>query len=86
MSTISWPCKEYRKSLKLLILKGVENNYRPDLWFLASGAKREMNNNRGYYDFLVNQFPEEFPSPYAAQIDLVIITYAIIAVEKAYFK
>ena len=55
-----------------MILKGIEKNYRADLWFFASGAKREMDNNKGYYDFLVDEYPEEFPSPYLAQIELVI--------------
>jgi len=54
-------------------LKGIEKNYRADLWFFASGAKREMDNNKGYYEFLVNEYPEEFPSPYLAQIELVNI-------------
>ena len=66
-----WPSKENKKILKLLILKGVDENYRADLWFFSSGAKREMDNNKGYYEFLINEYPQEYPSHFISQIELV---------------
>jgi hypothetical protein len=30
------------------------------MWFITSGAKREMYNNPGYYEFLINDYPTDF--------------------------
>ena len=37
---------------------------------IASGAKRNLRDNPGYYWALLEEFPEGFPSPYKNQIDL----------------
>jgi len=34
-----------------------------------------MANNKGYYDFLINEYPEEFQSPFLGQIELVNIYF-----------
>ena len=58
--------------LKLLILKGVPpKDIRPNLWFIASGAKREMLNNSGYYEYILYNYPTEVDLPAERQIDLV---------------
>jgi hypothetical protein len=41
------------------------------LWLITSGAKLEMKNNSGYYDFLINNYPSEIELPNDRQIDLV---------------
>jgi hypothetical protein len=63
--------REEKKTLKLLILKGVQEEKRGDLWFISSGANQEMKNNPGYYDFLVNDYPQDVELPNDKQIDLV---------------
>lgn len=63
--------KEEKKILKLLILKGVPKEKRSQMWFISSGAKREMLNNIGCYKFLVNEYPQDVALPTDRQIDLV---------------
>lgn len=42
------------------------------MWLLASGAKREIVNNKNYYSSLIETFPQHIPSPYEEQINLDI--------------
>lgn len=39
---------------------------------IASGAKKEMLNNKEYYSNLLNQYPNSIPSPFKHQIELDI--------------
>ncbi len=55
----------------MLVLKGVPPDQRAYLWLLSSGAKREMFNNPGYYNYLVDGYPSETELPTDKQIDLV---------------
>lgn len=57
-----------RKTLTMLAVKGIPNHLRPQFWFLISGAKHEMSQNPGYYNFLLNNYP--VPLPFEKQIDL----------------
>ena len=63
---------EEKRVIKLLILKGVPESKRMELWLITSGARREMRNNPGYYQFLVNSYPTDIELPNDRQIDLVI--------------
>ena len=49
--------------IKDLLYSHLPSKYRKDFWFIASGAKREMLNNPGYYLSLLNNFPNGTQSP-----------------------
>ena len=49
--------------IKNLLFTKIPKNIRPEYWFIASGAKREMLNNKGYYKSLLNNFPKGSQSP-----------------------
>ena len=49
--------------IKDLLYTHLPNKYRPDFWFIASGAKREMLNNKGYYNSILKDFPNGTQSP-----------------------
>lgn len=54
---------------KLLVMKGIPNHLRSEVWFTLSGAKHEQaNNTKNYYKFLVESYPISLP--YDKQIDL----------------
>ena len=55
----------------MLILKGVPNEKRGKFWFVASGGKKEMIENPGYYEFLVNHYPKDIELPNEHQIEIV---------------
>jgi hypothetical protein len=63
--------QEDKKLAKLLILKGVPNEYRCEFWMLCSGARREKQNNPGYYDFVKSEYPKDIDLPHYHQIELV---------------
>jgi len=44
------------------MINGVPGEYRPQFWFYASGAAREKKNNKGYYQNLLNNYPNNIPS------------------------
>ena len=47
-----------KKLYKLLLMKGViPSKYRPDFWFISSGAKRECQRHPGYYKFICEKYP-----------------------------
>ena len=47
-----------KKLYKLLLIKGViPKKYRPDFWFISSGAKRECQRHPGYYKFICEKYP-----------------------------
>ena len=49
--------------IKDLLLSHLPSKNRKDFWFIASGAKREMLNNPGYYNSILNNFPNGTQSP-----------------------
>jgi len=56
---------------RFLILKNcIPKEYIGELWFISSGAKKEMLNNPGYYDYLNNNYPSNYFLPSLHQIDL----------------
>ena len=49
--------------IKDLLYTNLPNKNRSDFWFIASGAKREMLNNKGYYNSLLKNFPNGTQTP-----------------------
>ena len=50
--------KDDIKLYKLLLIKGViPPSYRPEFWFISSGAKREMLLHPNYYKFISEKYP-----------------------------
>ena len=49
--------------IKDLLYTHLPNKYRPEFWFIASEAKREMLNNKGYYSSILKDFPNGTQSP-----------------------
>ena len=49
--------------IKDLLLSILPKEKRSDFWFIASGAKREMLNNPGYYSSIIKNFPYGTQSP-----------------------
>ena len=66
---ISFNQKEI-KLIKDLLYTKMSRHRRKDYWFIASGAKREMLNNKGYYQSLLNNFPKGTQSPSEKVIEL----------------
>ena len=56
--------------IKNLLYTPISRHRRPEYWFIASGAKREMLNNKGYYKSLINNFPKGTQSPTEKIIEL----------------
>ena len=47
-----------KKLYKLLLIKGViPAKYRPEFWFISSGAKREFIRHPNYYKFICENYP-----------------------------
>jgi hypothetical protein len=47
-----------KKLYKLLLIKGViPVEYRPDFWFISSGARRECIRHPNYYKFICENYP-----------------------------
>ena len=63
---------EDRKIAKILIYNGIPESKHGDFWFVVSGAKKEMNEHPGYYDFLLNNYPKEISLLSEKQINLDI--------------
>ena len=49
--------------IKDLLYTHLPSKNRKDFWFIASGAKREMLNNPGYYNSILKNFPKGTQSP-----------------------
>ena len=48
-----------KKLYKLLLIKGViPSQYRPEFWFISSGAKRELTRHPNYYKFICENYPK----------------------------
>ena len=58
--------------IKDLLYNHLPSKIRADFWFIASGAKREMNNNKGYYHSILENFPEGTQTPAEAVLKLDI--------------
>ena len=69
--TISFNSKQI-ELIKNLLYTPISRHRRPEYWFIASGAKREMLNNKGYYKSLLNKFPKGSQSPTEKIIQLDI--------------
>ena len=47
-----------KKLYKLLLMKGkIPPEYRPEFWYISSGAKRECQRHSGYYKFICENYP-----------------------------
>lgn len=57
-----------KKTLTILTVKEIPKEYRPNFWYILSGAKHEKEQYPNYYDFLVNNY--KVPLPFERQIDL----------------
>ena len=51
------------------MIQGVPGEFRPQFWFYASGAAREKKNNKGYYQNILNNYPDNIPSNWENIID-----------------
>ena len=58
--------------IKELLISKLPTEKRKDFWFIASGAKREMLNNPGYYSSIIKNFPNGTQSPGEASLKLDI--------------
>ena len=58
--------------IKDLLLSHLPHEKRRDFWFIASGAKREMLNNPGYYSSIIKNFPKGTQSPGESSLKLDI--------------
>ena len=58
--------------IKELLISKLPTEKRRDFWFIASGAKREMLNNTGYYSSIIKNFPNGTQSPGEASLKLDI--------------
>ena len=56
--------------IKNLLFTPMSRHRRAEYWFVASGAKREMLNNKGYYKSLLDNFPNGIQSPTEKIIEL----------------
>ena len=59
-----------RKTLTILVVKGIPKEMRSQFWFLISGAKHEMEQNPLYYKFLLNKYPVPLQSEKQIELDL----------------
>jgi len=64
--------QEDKELIKDLLYTPMSRHRRKDYWLIASGAKREMLNNKGYYQSLLKHFPNGTQSPSEKIIDLDI--------------
>ena len=58
--------------IKDLLLSHLPSKKRKEFWFIASGAKREMLNNPGYYSSILKNFPNgtQSPSEHTLKLDV----------------
>ena len=58
---------EEKATLEYLIILGTPNYYRAKLWLLSSGAKKELEQNKSYYNKLL-ELSKKIPCFYENQI------------------
>ena len=58
---------EEKTILEYLIILGTPSYYRPKLWLLCSGAKKELEENKNYYKNLL-ELSKKIPCFYESQI------------------
>ena len=59
--------------IKELLYTPLPRHRRRDFWLIASGAKRELLNNKGYYNSLLNNFPNGTQSPAEEFVKLDVV-------------
>ena len=59
--------REEKVILDYLIILGTPSYFRAKLWLLCSGAKKEIINNKNYYNNLL-ELSKKIPCPYESQI------------------
>ena len=69
---ISFSSKENYILMQLFKNDTIPKKYHPKIWLISSGAKRQMLNNKNYYNNLLNGYFSEIPSSFEKQIDLDI--------------
>ncbi len=61
----------YEKTvIKKLLFNPLPEKYRKQFWLIASGAKRDLINNKNYYYNLLENYPKNIPFPYEENINL----------------
>ena len=61
--------EEDKKKIKNLLLSNFPPKLRRDLWLIASGAKKEMQDFPNYYNDILNNYPDYIPSLYEKTIE-----------------
>ena len=69
---ISFSSKENYILMQLFRNDTIPRKYHPKIWLISSGAKRQILNNKNYYNNLLNGYFSEIPSAFEKQIDLDI--------------
>ena len=69
--TISFSAEQI-ELIKNLLFIPIPSKMRREYWLIASGAKREMLNNKGYYQSLLNSYPNGTQCPSEKIIELDI--------------
>ena len=69
---LSFTNKENYILMQLFKNDTIPRKYHPKIWLISSGAKRQMLNNKNYYNNLLNGYFSEIPSSFEKQIDLDI--------------
>ena len=69
---LSFSNKENYILMQLFRNDTIPRKYHPKIWLISSGAKRQILNNKNYYNNLLNGYFSEIPSAFEKQIDLDI--------------
>ena len=69
---LSFTNKENYILMQLFKNDTIPRKYHPQIWLISSGAKRQMINNKNYYNNLLNGYFSVIPSAFEKQINLDI--------------
>ena len=69
---LSFTNKENYILMQLFKNDTIPRKYHPQIWLISSGAKRQMLNNKNYYNNLLNGYFSVIPSAFEKQINLDI--------------
>ena len=69
---LSFTNKENYILMQLFKNDTIPRKYHPKIWLISSGAKRQMLNNKNYYNNLLNGYFSVIPSAFEKQINLDI--------------
>ena len=61
--------EEDKELIKQLLFNHLPSKYRKTFWLIASNAKYQMLNNKGYYQKLLEIYPKTIPFPFEKTID-----------------